>query len=350
MKKIKLSIIVLCAVIGISAPAQNLLLNGSFESPSLPSNTYNYTAPTAWQANSSDVGMVNGVSSWPNGVWPLPEDGQQYVDLGNPGPGDTISQVFTVTNSGVYFLSWFGSAPNYSDGVTSSPYSVTLANNDTTQIVVTTNFDDYHDTPAWGSHSIQLTLNSDSYTLTFSTEAAPFKMNTELDNVSVTPETNFLTITTQPQSQNGYWGKSVSFSVAATNGTPPYNYQWLKDSTPIVGPTTSLLVLTNLQFTNAGAYTAIVFDSAYNSITSNPAILTVNTAGVAIALYPGVRIDGVAGLTYGIQFTTDLADTNSWLGLTNLTFTAATEIWYDSVPASLSQRFYRVLPGPIPIP
>src|ERR1035438_6557667 len=129
MKKTKLSIIVACALIGISAPAQNLLLNGSFESPSLPSNTYNYTAPTAWQANSSDVGMVNGVSSWPNGVWPLPEDGQQYVELGNPGPGDTISQVFTVTNSGVYFLSWFGSAPNYSDGVTSSPYSVTLANN-----------------------------------------------------------------------------------------------------------------------------------------------------------------------------------------------------------------------------
>ena len=197
---------------------------------------------------------------------------------------------------------------------------------------------------------MQMWLIPGQYTLAFQCEAAYGFQNTLIDNASVSLQPNSLTITKQPQSQVGYWGKSVSFSAAATNGTPPYNYQWLKDSTPIVGPTNSLLVLTNLQFTNAGAYTAIVLDSAFNSITSNPAILTVNPAGVAIALYPGVRIDGVVGLTYGIQFTTNLADTNSWLGLTNLTFSAATEIWYDSVPASLSQRFYRVLPGPIPIP
>lgn len=336
---------------GSSAVAQNLLLNGSFESPSLPSNSYNGGAtPAAWQASSSDVGMVNGLSSYPYGVWPLPAEGQQYVDLGNRGVGDAISQIFTVTNSGVYILSWFGSAPNYSDGVTSSPYLVTVSNNDTAQIVVTTNFDDYHDTPAWGAHSIPLALNSDSYTLTFQTEAVPGLMNSELDDVSLTRQTNSLAIITQPQSQVGYWGKSISFSVAATNGTPPYNYQWQKESTPIVGATNALLAFTNLQFTNAGAYQAVIFDSAYYFVTSNPAILTVNSASVDIAIYPGVRIDGVVGLTYGIQFTTNLADPNSWLGLTNLTFSAATEIWYDSVPASLPQRFYRVLPGPISIP
>ena len=111
-----------------------------------------------------------------------------------------------------------------------------------------------------------------------------------------------------------------------------------------------MLVLPNLQFTNAGAYTAIVFDSASNTVTSNPANLTINPAGVGIALYPGVKIDGVVGLIYGIQSSTNLANPNGWIGLTNLTFTQPTEIWYDSIPASLTQRFYRVLQGPIPIP
>ena len=159
-----------------------------------------------------------------------------------------------------------------------------------------------------------------------------------------------LKITAQPQSQVGYWGQSVSFLVAATNGTPPYTYQWQKDSTLLSGATNALLALTNLQFTNAGAYKAIVFDSASNTVTSNPANLTINPAGVAIALYPGVKIDGVVGLTYGIQSSTNLANPNGWIGLTNLTFTQPTEIWYDAIPALLAQRFYRVLQGPIPIP
>jgi N-acetylneuraminic acid mutarotase len=34
-----------------------------------------------------------------------------------------------------------------------------------------------------------------------------------------------LQITTNPQSQVGYWGKSVSFSVGIENGTPPLSYQ-----------------------------------------------------------------------------------------------------------------------------
>ena len=111
-----------------------------------------------------------------------------------------------------------------------------------------------------------------------------------------------------------------------------------------------MLVLTNLQSSDAGAYTVIV-TNFYGSITSSPpANLIVDTAPVSIALYPGVKIDGVVGLVYGIQTSTNLANTNAWIGVTNLTFTVPTEIWYDSVPASLSTKFYRVLQGPIPIP
>ena len=157
-------------------------------------------------------------------------------------------------------------------------------------------------------------------------------------------------ITSQPTSQVGYWGQSVTFSVAALPISPPLSYQWRSNGVAISGATNQTLTLTNLQNSFAAGYTVVV-TNLYGSVTSSPpANLTINPAGVAIALYPGVKIDGVVGLTYGIQYSTNIADMNGWIGVTNLTFTEPTEIWYDSIPASLPQRFYRVLQGPIPIP
>jgi hypothetical protein len=75
-----------------------------------------------------------------------------------------------------------------------------------------------------------------------------------------------------------------------------------------------------------------------------------NPASVSIALYAGVTIDGAIGLTYGIQSTLDLSNTNSWVGRTNITLTTPTYLWYDSQPATQPQTYYRVLPGPISIP
>lgn len=157
-------------------------------------------------------------------------------------------------------------------------------------------------------------------------------------------------IRTQPKSQVGYWGKSVTFSVVAATNYLPVLYQWQFSGVPIPDATNATLVLTNLQSTNAGIYTVVVSDSASHTNTSVPANLTINPAGVAVALYAGVTIDGVVGLTYGIQSSSDLSDTNSWFGRTNVTLSGPTQLWYDSQPASQAQRFYRVVPGPIPIP
>ena len=154
--------------------------------------------------------------------------------------------------------------------------------------------------------------------------------------------------TRQPASQIGYWSGSVTFS-ATVVGASPLTYQWRKDGVPITGAVTNSLVLTNLQGTDAAAYTLLV-TNVYGSATSAPAYLTVNSAGVSIALYSGLTIAGVAGSTYGIQYTTDPSSTNSWLGLTNVTLGASSQVWYEATPASQSRRFYRVVPGPIPIP
>jgi hypothetical protein len=159
-----------------------------------------------------------------------------------------------------------------------------------------------------------------------------------------------LAITAQPHSQVGYWGKSVTFSVVATSVAPPVMYQWQHDGTPVPDGTNATLVLANLQSTNAGTYTVVVSDSAGRSLTSDPATLTVNPAGVSIAIYAGVTIDGVVGLTYGIQSTLDLSNTNSWVGRTNITLTTPTFLWYDSQPATQPQTYYRVVPGQISIP
>ncbi len=154
-------------------------------------------------------------------------------------------------------------------------------------------------------------------------------------------------ITSQPQSQLAYWGQSVSFSVGAL--PPPLSYQWQSNGVAISGATNQTLTLTNLQNSFAAGYSVVVANS-YGSVTSAPpANLTINPAGVAIALYPGVKIDGVVGFTYGIQSTTNLSNPNSWIGRTNLTLAVTPVIWSDYQP-SPAQTFYRVLQGPIPIP
>jgi len=71
---------------------------------------------------------------------------------------------------------------------------------------------------------------------------------------------------------------------------------------------------------------------------------------VSLALYAGITIEGVVGLTYGIQYSTDLSNRNSWKGIANVTFSVPTEIWFDVHPASQPHRYYRVVPGPISIP
>jgi hypothetical protein len=136
--------------------------------------------------------------------------------------------------------------------------------------------------------------------------------------------------------------------VTAT-GSAPLCYQWLKEGAPIGAATASSLTLSNLQMTAAGNYSVCVSNLAGSVVSSN-AYLTMNPAGVSLALYPGITINGVVGLTYGIQYNTDVNNTNAWRGAANITLGAPTQLWFDIQPLSYPQRFYRVVPGPISVP
>jgi uncharacterized repeat protein (TIGR01451 family) len=81
-----------------------------------------------------------------------------------------------------------------------------------------------------------------------------------------------ITIITQPVSVTTNLGTSASLSVAATGGSP--TYQWKKAGVNIVGATEATLSFGTLLSTDAGSYTVVVTNAA-GSVTSSAATLTV---------------------------------------------------------------------------
>jgi Concanavalin A-like lectin/glucanases superfamily/Immunoglobulin domain len=144
-----------------------------------------------------------------------------------------------------------------------------------------------------------------------------------------------------------YWGKDATLNVGAW-GTGPLSYQWFDNGNAIAGATNQALDLTSIQVTNAGLYSVVV-TSPLGSATNAPAQVVVEPAGVSLGFSPTLTISGVVGYSYIIQSTANLADTNAWVTLTNLTLTQPVQLWVDTnVDASSPfnpKFFYQVLPG-----
>jgi hypothetical protein len=140
------------------------------------------------------------------------------------------------------------------------------------------------------------------------------------------------------------WGRPATIAVSAL-GSGPLGYQWFRDGAPLDGATNAVLEFAAVQISDGGLYSVVV-SNPWGSVTNPPAQLVVNPANIALGLYAGVTIEGVPGFTYGIQYTTDLGDTNSWVTATNLTLTEPVELWVDrSVEVQSNpgaRRFYRV--------
>lgn len=68
-------------------------------------------------------------------------------------------------------------------------------------------------------------------------------------------------------------GTTVKLSVTA-DGTPPFSYQWLKNSAKISDATSATYVISGVQVTDAGEYSAVVSNSA-GSVTAPAETLTV---------------------------------------------------------------------------
>jgi hypothetical protein len=89
-------------------------------------------------------------------------------------------------------------------------------------------------------------------------------------------------LVSQPQNQTEPQGSTATFSVAA-DGQAPFQYQWYLNGTNKLSSagnptaTSASLVLTNLQFSQSGAYSVVVSNSV-SGITSQPATLIVYDA------------------------------------------------------------------------
>ena len=94
------------------------------------------------------------------------------------------------------------------------------------------------------------------------------------------------TITTQPLSQTATQGTSVTFTVAASGGTP-FSYQWQFNSSNISSATASSYTLANVQLTNAGSYSVVVSNLAGAATSSNATLtVTIPTTPPSIAAQP----------------------------------------------------------------
>ncbi len=109
-------------------------------------------------------------------------------------------------------------------------------------------------------------------------------------------------IVTQPTDQTIMIGQDATFTVGAS-GTAPLAYQWYYNTnTLLAGRTNNVLLITNAQSIDAGAYLVIVTNSL-GSATSAVANLTVST-GVPLSAY------NLAGFAQGTTGGGVLADTD----------------------------------------
>lgn len=110
-------------------------------------------------------------------------------------------------------------------------------------------------------------------------------------------------IVLQPQSRTNLLGSTVNFTLNA-RGMPPLQYQWrkggvnLSNGGNIFGVTSTSLTLTNVQLTDGGSYTVVVSNN-YGSVTSQVAMLSVQTNSLALGLLAYFPFNGNANDTSG---------------------------------------------------
>ena len=155
-------------------------------------------------------------------------------------------------------------------------------------------------------------------------------------------------IVRQPTNQVAYRGTTASFSVGTAFGWQ--TCQWRLNGTNLPGANSLSLGITNVQPSHAGNYSVVILGGGCGpNVVSSNATLTVvmETLGLTLATNPILTLEGAVGKTYDIQSTTNVALTNSWQHLTNLTLAAPVQTWVDTSanlpPGGPPQRFYRVV-------
>lgn len=122
-------------------------------------------------------------------------------------------------------------------------------------------------------------------------------------------------ILTQPMNRTNHPGTTATFSVSAT-GTAPLSYQWrfngadLANGDRISGANTPTLVLSDVQFSDAGLY-QVVITNAYGSVTSARVELALPPHFTGVAISNGwlhTQLNGSTGSRVILETSTNLCD------------------------------------------
>lgn len=141
-------------------------------------------------------------------------------------------------------------------------------------------------------------------------------------------------------------GDTVPFYVQAT-GFLPLNFQWHSNVTSAIGDfrTNACLLLTNVQFSQSGAYQVVV-TNIFGAITSPPVMLNV-IAPVDRRWVPAVIATGTSGIQLNLQYTDSLQPIPQWLPFGSLIMSSDSQYQFDLTTPLPPQRFYRAEQAPV---
>lgn len=142
-------------------------------------------------------------------------------------------------------------------------------------------------------------------------------------------------ITSQPISQTGCPGGSVTFSVSASGSN--LTYQWRKGGINIAGATGSNIVLSSLTAADAGTYDVVVSSSCGSPVTSSAVTLTLNAATVINSQQSTQAVCVGSNASFSVNATGTGTLTYQWkkdgvniTGATSNTYTIASTVLADA--------------------
>ncbi len=180
MSKKGIAVLILCGCVTVLVEGQTLLRNGGFETPNSPADTRQAGTPDGWTWAGTSGWIIRGTVSYLGYLWPTnAPDGAQFVEIGN-SESWVLSQTVTITNAGVYLLSWFDNTPT---PPSTSLYSVAVLNA-ATQAVTSGSFDAMH-AGQWQQRQLLFGLPPGQFTVRFRAEGNGNSHSTLIDNVSL---------------------------------------------------------------------------------------------------------------------------------------------------------------------
>jgi alpha-tubulin suppressor-like RCC1 family protein len=155
-------------------------------------------------------------------------------------------------------------------------------------------------------------------------------------------------ITQQPTNQSVLTGSNVTFT-AVVDGTPPYNYQWYFESSPltndgvhIFGSTTSSLSISNLTTADGGYYNLVVTNVSGMAV-SDDAVLTVMVPPTILTQPIGRSVPPGLPTTFSFTASGNPAPAYHWL-LNGTNIPGATVAAYTIPAVSTNQiGYYQVV-------